>query len=102
MKNLALMTHITTEVEEVPIARLALNLGVEDINLFSGEEMSDPNVYTVFLNGNILGLVRDHQRLLRNFKLIRRHGFINGFVSIYPHYKTRAVYISCDGGRLCR
>jgi DNA-directed RNA polymerase III subunit RPC2 len=46
VKNLALMTHITTEVEEGPIARLALNLGVEDINLFSGEEMSDPSIYT--------------------------------------------------------
>ncbi len=54
------------------------------------------------MNGNILGLVRDHLRLIRHFKLVRRHGFINGFVSIYPHYQTKAVYISCDGGRLCR
>ena len=46
VKNLALMTHITTEVDEAPIARLALNLGVEDINLFTGEEMSQPNIYT--------------------------------------------------------
>ena len=60
------------------------------------------NAFSVFLNGNILGLVRDHLRLIRNFKLVRRHGTINGFVSIYPHYKTRAIYISCDGGRLCR
>lgn len=45
------MTHITTEAEEEPIIRIAQNMGVEDINLFSGEEISDPNVYTVFLNG---------------------------------------------------
>lgn len=122
VKNLALMTHITTEAEEDPIKKIALNMGVEDVNLFSGEEISDPLVYTVFLNGkfqlllkcrcyrfrrlrrlgNILGLVKNYQRLIRYFKLARRHGYINAFVSIYPHHQTRAVYISCDGGRLCR
>jgi len=53
VKNLALMTHITTEAEEGPVIKLALNLGVEDINLFSGEEISDRNIYTVFLNGKV-------------------------------------------------
>ena len=53
VKNLALMTHITTEAEEGPISRAAQNMGVEDINLFSGEEISDPNIYTVFLNGTL-------------------------------------------------
>jgi DNA-directed RNA polymerase III subunit RPC2 len=51
VKNFALMTHITTEAEEKKIIRTAQNMGVEDINLFSGEEISDPNIYTVFLNG---------------------------------------------------
>ena len=46
------MTHITTEVEEMPVIKMVLNLGVEDINLFSGEEMSDPSIFTVFLNGS--------------------------------------------------
>jgi DNA-directed RNA polymerase III subunit RPC2 len=45
------MTHITTEAEEEPIIKIAQNMGVEDINLFSGEEISDPSIYTVFLNG---------------------------------------------------
>jgi DNA-directed RNA polymerase III subunit RPC2 len=31
VKNLALMTHITTDVEEEPIIRLALMLGVEGV-----------------------------------------------------------------------
>ncbi len=50
------MTHITTEAEEEPISRVAQNMGVEDINLFSGEEISDPNIYTVFLNGSYFSL----------------------------------------------
>ena len=61
------------------------------------------NLLIVFIIlGSILGLVRDYQRLIRYFKLARRHGHINPFVSIYPHFLTRSVYISCDGGRLCR
>lgn len=51
VKNLALMTHITTDHEETPIIRLAFNLGVEDIQLLSGEEMTCQWVYMVFLNG---------------------------------------------------
>ena len=53
VKHLALMTHITTESAEGPISRAAQNMGVEDINLFSGEEISDPNIFTVFLNGKL-------------------------------------------------
>ena len=34
VKNLALMTHITTDVEEEPIIRLAFMLGVEGVFLF--------------------------------------------------------------------
>jgi len=29
VKNLALLTHVTTDDEEIPIARVAYNLGVE-------------------------------------------------------------------------
>ena len=44
VKNLALMTHITTEVNEGPIIRLAFNVGVEDIHLLSGEELSNKSI----------------------------------------------------------
>lgn len=52
VKNLALMTHITTDMEDGPIIKLAFNLGVEDVNLLCGEELSYPSVFLVFLNGN--------------------------------------------------
>ena len=102
VKNLALMTHITTELDEAPIVRLAYNCGVEDMRLLSGEEVSDKRIFTVFLNGNILGVVRNYRKLVRVFKLLRRNGILNKFVSITPHLKTRCVLISSDGGRLCR
>ncbi|XP_067835324.1 DNA-directed RNA polymerase III subunit RPC2, partial [Heptranchias perlo] len=102
VKNLALMTHITTDMEDGPIIKLAFNLGVEDINLLCGEELSYPNVFIVFLNGNILGVIHDHQKLVKTFRLMRRAGYINEFVSISTNLTDRCVYISSDGGRLCR
>jgi len=102
VKNLALMTHITTEANEAPIVRLAFNVGVEEVDLLSGEELSNPAIFTVFLNGNILGVVKNYTRLVETFRAARRRGFIDGFVSIYAHMKTRTVQISSDGGRLCR
>merc|ERR1719192_130894 len=102
VKNLALMTHITTDVAEGPIIRLAYNAGVEDIRLLSGEEVSDKRIFTVFLNGNILGVVKDYRKLLRTLKLLRRAGLVDATVSVTAHLRTRAVLISSDGGRLCR
>ena len=65
VKNLALMTHITTETDEAPIVRMAFNIGVEDVHLLSGEELSSKTLYTVFLNGNILGVTRFYVKVVR-------------------------------------
>ena len=43
---------------------LAFNVGVEDIHLLSGEELSNKSIFTVFLNGNILGVVKNHVKLV--------------------------------------
>ncbi len=39
VKNLALMTHITVEAEEKPVARMAFNVGVEDVHLVSSRKL---------------------------------------------------------------
>ncbi|XP_061415849.1 DNA-directed RNA polymerase III subunit RPC2 [Lethenteron reissneri] len=102
VKNLALMTHITTDMEDGPILKLAFNLGIEDLSLLSGEELSYPDTYLVFLNGNILGVTQDPPKLVQTFRIMRRAGYINEFVSISTNLNDRCVYISSDGGRLCR
>lgn len=55
-----------------------------------------------FCLGNILGVIRDHKKLVNTFRLMRRAGYINEFVSISTNLTDRCVYISSDGGRLCR
>lgn len=57
---------------------------------------------SVMSTGNILGVIRDHHKLVNTFRLMRRAGFINEFVSISTNLTDRCVYISSDGGRLCR
>ena len=96
------MTHVTTDMEEEPLARIAFNLGVQDPGMLSGEELYQESVYMVFLNGTILGVVRNHARLVRIFRMLRRKCLISSFVSIYPQHKFRCVHISSDNGRLCR
>ncbi len=48
--------------------------GVEDIELTSGEELSQVGVYLITLNGRILGLHRSPSSFARNFRLLRRAG----------------------------
>jgi DNA-directed RNA polymerase III subunit RPC2 len=50
-KTLALLTHITTDSDEVPIIKFAIDLGVEDAAFLSGDEMYCKGTYVVFING---------------------------------------------------
>jgi DNA-directed RNA polymerase III subunit RPC2 len=112
VKNLALLTHVTTDDDEVPVARLCFNLGVEDVDLLSGEEMnaaatstgggSGDSVSLVSINGKLLGVHRSPLQLCRNFRALRRSGQIPTFVSIYENESQRTIYIATDGGRVCR
>ncbi|KZS95369.1 beta and beta-prime subunits of DNA dependent RNA-polymerase [Sistotremastrum niveocremeum HHB9708] len=102
VKNLALMTHITTDVEEEPIVRLAYMLGVEDICLATGAEIYAPSTFVVNVNGSIIGLTRFPTRFVANFRRLRRARRFSEFVSVYVNHHHRAVHIASDGGRICR
>jgi len=102
VKNLALMTHITTDVEEEPIIKIALILGVEDISLMTGNELYRPGVYVVNVNGGLVGVTHLPIRFVNNFRKLRRAGRTSEFVSIYVNHHHRTVYIASDGGRICR
>jgi DNA-directed RNA polymerase III subunit RPC2 len=102
VKNLALLAHVTTDDDEEPIIRLAYDLGVEDINLLSGDEINAPSSYMVFLNGLILGIHRYPLRFVHLFKMMRRAGRIRPFVSIFKNDMHRCIYVASDGGRICR
>ncbi|KND03406.1 DNA-directed RNA polymerase III core subunit RET1 [Spizellomyces punctatus DAOM BR117] len=102
IKNLALMTHITTDSDDATIRRLAFILGVEDINILTGGDLYEENTYLVFLNGVILGVHRNPEKFVKDFRRLRRAGRVGPFVSVYRTVTQRTVNISSDGGRVCR
>lgn len=102
VKNLALMTHITTDDEEEPIKQLVFALGAEDVTLASGYELYSPGAYIIFINGTCCGLTRYPGRFLQAFRKLRRSGKISEFISIYINHHHNGVHIATDGGRICR
>ncbi|KAF5764572.1 putative DNA-directed RNA polymerase [Helianthus annuus] len=101
VKNLALMTHVTTDEETGPIISLCYCLGV-DLSLLSGEELHSPRSFLIMLNGLILGKHTKPQWFADSMRKLRRAGKLSDFVSIYVNEKHRCVYIASDGGRVCR
>lgn len=102
VKNLALLSHVTTDQPERAIASVAINLGVEDISLLTGEEMNNKDAYIVYLNGTILGLTRYPDKFCSNFRFLRRKGLIHEFVSISKNENQKSIMVASDGGRLTR
>jgi DNA-directed RNA polymerase III subunit RPC2 len=108
VKNLALLTHVTTDEEEAPLARLVFNLGVEDMDLLSGDDLAaggedgadggGGGAHMVFLNGTILGVHRRPHQLVRTLRALRRAGKIGEFVSVYHQSANRLVFIAADSG----
>ncbi|KAI1139563.1 beta and beta-prime subunits of DNA dependent RNA-polymerase [Hypoxylon sp. FL0543] len=104
IKNLALMTHITTNVDEKPVMRWAFTLdsGVEPLQNFSGSEMHRKGTYIVYINGTPFALSRFPKRFAAKFRTMRRRGWISPFVSINVNPHLSAVHIATDEGRICR
>ncbi|TVY24573.1 DNA-directed RNA polymerase III subunit [Lachnellula hyalina] len=102
VKNLALMTHITTNDDDEPVKKLVSALGVEDIISMSGKEIYEEGAYVVFVNGTPLALTRQPKDFLNSFRKYRRMGRVSEFVSIFINHHTNSVHIATDEGRICR
>ncbi|KAI1765846.1 beta and beta-prime subunits of DNA dependent RNA-polymerase [Hypoxylon sp. FL1150] len=104
IKNLALMTHITTNVEEEPVRQWAFTLdsGLEPVRAFSGAEMHRKGAYIVHINGTPFALTRFPKRFAAKFRTMRRRGWVSPFVSINVNNHLSSVFIATDEGRICR
>ncbi|GMM34363.1 DNA-directed RNA polymerase III core subunit [Saccharomycopsis crataegensis] len=102
VKNLALMTHITTDDEEAPIRQICYNLGVEDIRFVDFSSIHVAKSYTVHLNGTIIGLTKFPGNFMKLFRFLRRSGKISPFISVFANSYQSAIHIATDGGRICR
>lgn len=103
VKNLALMTHVTNDNENNEhLIEILYTLGVEDSDSLTGEEMYKEGIFFVIFNGILLGVHKKPRIFMRRIRCLRRYGKIGQFVSIYDNFLHKAIYISTDGGRLCR
>ncbi|KAI9647456.1 DNA-directed RNA polymerase III complex subunit Rpc2 [Ciborinia camelliae] len=102
VKNLALMTHITTYDDEEPVKKLTFVLGAEDIVSMSGKEIYEKGAYVIFVNGTPLALTRQPKKFLNSFRKFRRMGRISEYISIFINHHSTSVHIATDEGRICR
>ena len=102
VKNLALMTHITTDDEEDPVRRLIFILGAQDIAAVNGQDLYAGGAYIIFINGTPVALTRLPKQFLDAFRKLRRLGRISEFISIFINHHHNAVHIATDEGRICR
>jgi DNA-directed RNA polymerase III subunit RPC2 len=102
VKNLALMTHITTDDEEEPVRKLVFVLGARSIDSVNGKELYVGGAYIIFINGTPIALSCHPKQFLTAFRKLRRMGRVSEFVSIFINHHHKAVYIATDEGRICR
>jgi len=102
VKNLALISHVTTDQPDKAVNNLVISLGVEDISLVTGEEMNSKETYLVYLNGEPIGLHRNPDKFCNDIRKLRREGKIHEFVSVSKNDSHRSILIASDGGRLTR
>lgn len=104
VKNLALMTHITTHVDEVPVKKwvFTVDADVEPLRNFSGTEMHEEGRYMIHINGTPFAMTEHPKRFAAKFRAMRRRGWMSPFVSIHINTHFSAVHIATDEGRICR
>ena len=105
VKNLSLMTHVTTDSDEAPILRLIYSLGALDIKHFMGDIIYHPKSYTISINGVPMGLLQGKRRIMKfisALRSLRRFCKIDSFIGFSLSHIRKSVSISCDSGRICR
>jgi DNA-directed RNA polymerase III subunit RPC2 len=102
IKNLALMTHITTDSDDGVLKQLCFALGTEDVYVVHGQDLYSTDSYLVFVNGVLLGVHRRAGAFVQTLRSLRRRGKLDPLVSIYKTDSQKTVHLSSDGGRVCR
>ena len=102
VKNLSLTTHVTTEVDTSPLIDLCINLGMEDASLLSADDLHASATYLVLMNGIPIGVHCNPHKFAKSIRILRRHGKINEFVSVFVNKTSRSISVACDSGRLVR
>jgi DNA-directed RNA polymerase III subunit RPC2 len=105
VKNLSLMTHVTTDSDETPIIKLIYTLGALDIKHFAGDIICHQNSYIISVNGVPMGFLQGKARIfsfVSTLRKLRRSCKIDSFIGVSVSHVRKSINISCDSGRICR
>ena len=100
VKNLAMTTVITVASSSEPVRRY-----LEVLDLKNLEEIAPAYIYgkcKVFVNGDWVGVHEKPNELLTELRKLRRQALINIYTSISWNIETNEIFITTEGGRLCR
>ncbi len=96
VKNCALIVDVSEGVEEGEVKVLLADLGTQQVK---GEQTSLTRVY---INGDLVGLHDDAEKLVTKIRERRRDGLLSHEVNVRWDKHMNEVIINCDEGRLRR
>ncbi|RLE54622.1 MAG: DNA-directed RNA polymerase subunit B [Thermoprotei archaeon] len=101
VKNLALLATVSIGVDESKIEKVLYNLGVVPIIEARKKGIRGTKVY---LNGRLIGIHLEPEKLVTEFRKLRRSGKIPPEVSIAYHRDRyiNEISVNCDEGRVLR
>ncbi|WP_048149121.1 DNA-directed RNA polymerase subunit B [Palaeococcus ferrophilus] len=98
VKNLSLMSQITTAVPEEEVREYLRRLGVVAIR----ERRPNPHLWRVYLNGVLVGTIEDGKALVERVKSERRAGKVSDIINVAYYEDVKEVYVNSDDGRVRR
>lgn len=102
LKNFALLTHITFGTDVDGIHKAVHELGAVHIRQMPPATSASSDIVRLFINGDWYGVVLDPPKFVKNFRILRRNGLINVFISISWDIAHNEIRIQTESGRPCR
>jgi DNA-directed RNA polymerase II subunit RPB2 len=102
LKNFALMTQITSGTDEKVVFDILYRLDVDKIDAISHVVAAERTNTKVFVNGSWYGITNDPHTLCRVFRMLRRNGLINPFISVAWNIQDYEIRLNTEPGRPCR
>jgi len=100
IKNFSLTAHVTVWADPSIVRRTLFDLGVQEISLFSGEEIS--NSYVIMLNGDPIGITHNPATICDRFRKLRRSRWFDKYTAIWVSEPKKCIFVSTEAGRICR
>ena len=100
VKNFAILCHVTFDIPVKSVLTHMEKLGLQTLLDVSVGDMY--NQTRVFINSNLIGIVKDPVYFVRVLRLLRRNAIIHPFTSISWNIIANEIQILTESGRCCR